>query len=104
MSTTMNVTGLVIGAAAFLCIGVFHPIVIKAEYYWGVRCWWLFLMFGIGCLAGSLFANGVVPAALLGVAGFSSLWSIIELFKQCERVRKGWFPRNPKRRCDSDKV
>ena len=98
----MNVTGLVIGAAAFLCIGVFHPIVIKAEYYWGVRCWWLFLMFGIGCLAGSLFANGVVPAALLGVAGFSSLWSIIELFKQHERVRKGWFPRNPKR--DSDKV
>ena len=100
----MNVTGLVIGAAAFLCIGVFHPIVIKAEYYWGVRCWWLFLMFGIGCLAGSLFANGVVPAALLGVAGFSSLWSIIELFKQHERVRKGWFPRNPKRKCDSDKV
>ncbi len=98
----MNVTGLVIGAAAFLCIGVFHPIVIKAEYYWGVRCWWLFLMFGIGCLAGSLFANGVVPAALLGVAGFSSLWTIIELFKQRERVRKGWFPRNPKR--DSDKV
>ena len=98
----MNVTGLVIWAAAFLCIGVFHPIVIKAEYYWGVRCWWLFLMFGIGCLAGSLFANGVVPAALLGVAGFSSLWSIIELFKQRERVRKGWFPRNPKR--DSDKV
>ena len=37
----MNVTGLVIGAAAFLCIGVFHPIVIKAEYYWGVRCWWV---------------------------------------------------------------
>ena len=100
----MNVRGLVIGAAAFLCIGVFHPIVIKAEYYWGVRCWWLFLMFGIGCLAGSLFANGVVPAALLGVAGFSSLWSIIELFKQRERVRKGWFPRNPKRKCDSDKV
>ena len=100
----MNVTGLVIGAAAFLCIGVFHPIVIKAEYYWGVRCWWLFLLFGIGCLAGCLFANGVVPAAILGVAGFSSLWSIIELFKQRERVRKGWFPRNPKRKCDSDKV
>jgi hypothetical protein len=100
----MNVTGLIIGAAAFLCIGVFHTIVIKAEYYWGVRCWWLFLLFGIGCLAGSLFANGVVPAALMGVAGFSSLWSIIELFKQRERVRKGWFPRNPKRKCDSDKV
>lgn len=93
----MNITGILIGAAAFLCIGVFHPIVIKAEYYWGVRCWWLFLLFGVGCMVASLFAGGVVLAALLGVAGFSSLWSIIELFKQRKRVEKGWFPRNPKR-------
>ncbi len=93
----MNITGILIGAAAFLCIGVFHPIVIKAEYYWGVRCWWLFLLFGIGCVVASLFAGVVVLAALLGVAGFSSLWSIIELFKQRKRVEKGWFPRNPKR-------
>ena len=93
----MNITGILIGAAAFLCIGVFHPIVIKTEYYWGVRCWWLFLLFGIGCVVASLFAGGVVLAALLGVAGFSSLWSIIELFKQRKRVEKGWFPRNPKR-------
>ena len=63
----------------------------------GVRCWWLFLLFGLGCIVASLLAKGVVLAALLGVAGFSSLWSIIELFKQRERVRKGWFPRNPKR-------
>jgi len=94
----MNITGVLIGAAAFLCIGVFHPIVIKAEYYLGVRCWWLFLLLGIGCIVTSLFAGGVVAAALLGVAGFSSLWSIIELFKQRKRVEKGWFPRNPKRR------
>lgn len=94
----MNITGVLIGAAAFLCIGVFHPIVIKAEYYLGVRCWWLFLLLGIGCIVASLFAGGVVAAALLGVAGFSSLWSIIELFKQRKRVEKGWFPRNPKRR------
>ena len=39
----------------------------------------------------------------MGVAGFSSLWSIIELFKQKKRVERGWFPRNPKRRYDSDK-
>lgn len=62
-----------------------------------MRCWWLFLLFGIGCVVASLFAGGVVLAALLGVAGFSSLWSIIELFKQRKRVEKGWFPRNPKR-------
>ncbi len=93
----MDFTGLIIGAATFLCIGVFHPIVIKAEYYWGVRCWWMFLLFGLGCIVGSLLVGGMITAAVLGVAGFSGLWSIIELFKQRERVKKGWFPRNPKR-------
>ena len=98
VDTAMNFTGLVIGISAFLCIGVFHPIVIKAEYYWGVRCWWLFMLFGVGCIVCSLFVDGVVWTSLLGVAGFSSLWSIIELFKQRRRVEKGWFPRNPNRK------
>jgi len=34
----MNFTGIIIGVASFLCIGLFHPVVIKAEYYLGVRC------------------------------------------------------------------
>ena len=93
----MNVTGLVIGAAAFLCIGVFHPIVIKAEYYWGVRCWWMFLLLGVACIAASLLVAEVILSTILGVVAFSAFWSILELFKQKERVAKGWFPKNPKR-------
>ncbi|HQG67393.1 MAG TPA: DUF4491 family protein, partial [Paludibacteraceae bacterium] len=31
--------GLLIGIAVFLMIGIFHPLVIKAEYYWGIRSW-----------------------------------------------------------------
>ncbi|MBQ1209304.1 MAG: DUF4491 family protein [Bacteroidales bacterium] len=61
----MNYTGLLVGLGAFACIGLFHPLVIKAEYH-------------------------------LGVFGFSSFWSIHELFKQKERVQKGWFPAKPK--------
>lgn len=99
----MNFTGLIIGLSTFLCIGVFHPIVIKAEYYWGVKCWWVFLLVGMGCVVGSLFVQGLYLPTLMGVAGFSSLWSIIELFKQKKRVERGWFPRNPKRRYDNDK-
>ncbi|MBQ9963354.1 MAG: DUF4491 family protein, partial [Alistipes sp.] len=34
----MNFTGIIIGVATFLIIGLFHPIVIKAEYYIGTRC------------------------------------------------------------------
>ncbi|MCR4829018.1 MAG: DUF4491 family protein [Bacteroidales bacterium] len=93
----MNFYGLIIGATTFLCIGAFHPLVIKAEYYWGVGCWWLFLLAGLGCIAGSLFVQNDILSTLLGVVAFSSLWSILELFKQRKRVEKGWFPKNPKR-------
>ena len=31
--------GIIIGISTFLIIGLFHPVVIKAEYYWGTRCW-----------------------------------------------------------------
>ena len=94
----MNFTSIIIGAASFLCIGVFHPIVIKAEYYFGTKCWWVFLLVGLGCIAGSLLVAKMIPSTILGVVAFSCLWSIVELFQQRKRVRKGWFPKNPKRK------
>ena len=45
----------------------------------------------------SVFVDNVIGAATLAVVGFSCLWSIGELKEQEERVRKGWFPANPKR-------
>lgn len=92
----MNYEGLIIGIATFLIIGLFHPIVIKAEYYFGVRCWWVFMIAGIVGVAGSLFVDGTILSTLLGVFAFSSFWSIGELFEQRERVRKGWFPKREK--------
>lgn len=93
----MNFSGIIIGAATFLCIGMFHPIVIKAEYHFGVGCWWAFLLAGLICTSVSLFIENMVLSTLLGVVAFSSFWSILELFKQRGRVKKGWFPQNPKR-------
>ena len=90
--------GLIIGIFTFLIIGLFHPIVIKCEYYFGTRCWWIFLVIGIGVAAASLFIPHEVISPLLGVTAFSSFWTIKELFEQEERVRKGWFPKNPKRK------
>ena len=81
-----------------MCIGLFHPIVIKAEDYFGTRCWWVFLLVAIVCIAGSLFTAAAIPSTVLGVVAFSSLWSILELFKQRKRVEKGWFPKNPNRK------
>ncbi len=92
-----NYQGLIIGICTFLIIGLFHPIVIKAEYYWGTRCWWVFLLLGIVGTLLSIAIAQVLASSLLGVFAFSSFWSIKELFEQEERVKKGWFPKNPKR-------
>ncbi len=89
--------GLGIGVASFLIIGLFHPIVIKAEYYFGTSVWWMFLVLGFIGIALSIIVSNLLFSAILGVFAFSSFWSIKELFEQRERVRKGWFPKNPKR-------
>ena len=93
----LNGSGLLIGLASFLLIGLFHPIVIKCEYYFSDRIWPVFLAGGVVFCTASLFAENPTLSAILGVAGFTSLWSIHELKQQTKRVKKGWFPRNPKR-------
>ena len=48
--------------------------------------------------AAALWVTDVLLSSLLGVFAFSSFWSIKEVFEQRERVRKGWFPANPRRK------
>ncbi len=91
-------SGLLLAVATFLTIGIFHPIVIKAEYHFGTRPWWIFLLLGLACITGSLLISNLICSALLGVLGASFLWGIGELFAQKKRVEKGWFPMNSKRR------
>lgn len=93
--------GLLLGLATFLVIGIFHPIVVKTYYHFGTRPWWLFLLLGVGGAAAALFIESLFWSALCGIVGFSSLWTVKELFEQRERVRKGWFPENPKRKSPS---
>ena len=93
-----NFSGIIIGVATFLVIGLFHPLVIKAEYYIGVKSWWLFLVLGILSGVASLLVANLIISILLGVVAFSSFWSIGEVFQQRKRVEKGWFPANPKRK------
>ena len=93
-----HLAGLFIGICTFLIIGLFHPVVVKAEYYWGTKCWWIFLVLGIAGVIASLSIDNVILSSLLGVFAFSSFWTIKEGFVQEERVQKGWFPKNPKRK------
>ena len=93
----LNWSGILIGLTSFIVIGVFHPVVIKCEYYFSDRVWPVFLAGGLAFCAASLFVERPLLSSVLGVVGFSLLWSIRELKQQTRRVEKGWFPRNPKR-------
>jgi len=93
----MDFQGLMIGVITFVIIGIFHPIVIKSEYYIGKKIWPAFLALGILCIVLSLFANNVVVSAVFGITGFTFFWSIKEIIEQEERVKKGWSPANPKK-------
>lgn len=94
----INFEGIIVGLSTFLIIGIFHPIVIKAEYHFGKGCWWVFALAGVLFCALSLFLDDFVWSTIAGVIGFSCFWSIHELFEQEQRVAKGWFPANPKRK------
>ncbi|HBN46154.1 MAG TPA: DUF4491 domain-containing protein [Prevotella sp.] len=100
----MYFTGLIIAVCTFLIIGFCHPLVIKAEYYYGTRPWVVFLVVGVACVIASLLIEQTVASALIGVLGASLLWSIGELFSQKKRVEKGWFPMNPKRKNEYQKI
>jgi hypothetical protein len=93
----MYFTGIIIAICTFLTIGIWHPIVIKTEYYWGTRPWIVYLVIGLAAIVAALFIESTLISAVVGVFGASALWGIGELFEQKKRVERGWFPQNPKR-------
>lgn len=94
----LNFDGLAIGILTFVIIGISHPAVTKGEYYFGTKIWWAFLILGIAGIVVAVLVENITASAILGVFAFTCLWGIKEIFEQEERVRKGWFPRNPKRK------
>ena len=95
---SFNWDALLLGAASFLIIGLFHPLVIKGEYYFGKGIWPWFLAAGLGFLLAAAVCPWSFVAVLLALVAFFCFWSIKELFEQEQRVKRGWFPANPKRR------
>lgn len=100
----LSMDGIIIGVIAFILIGIFHPLVIWGEYYFGRRCWPVFLLVGIICLAVSTFVQYVIASAVLGITGMCCLWSILELKQQEKRVAKGWFPKREDKKDDEERT
>ncbi|UKI39429.1 MAG: DUF4491 family protein [Alistipes putredinis] len=99
-----NLTGLIIGAATFLVIGLFHPLVIKGEYYFGVQCWWVFMLAGAGFMCGALLLEK--RTSLVDLRRDGILVSVVHrrAFSLNGAVwKKGWFPSNPKKKTKCDK-
>ena len=93
--TEWHIMGLTVGLATFLIIGLFHPLVIKGYYYFGLRCRTWFAVAGAVFLAVCVLVEEQILSILAGVTSFSCFWSILEVTQQAERVRKGWFPKGP---------
>lgn len=96
----MSLFGLILGAFMLLVIGSGHILIIKGEYHYGTKLWPIFLLIAFSCIIPSILIGDDFISGILGILGFTFLWSIHELFKQKERVKKGWFPMNPKKRYD----
>jgi hypothetical protein len=94
----VNISGLYLGLFMLFSIGFGFFWVIKVEYYWGARLWKAVLSLGLLICLASLFVSSFAASALLGILGGSVVWGATELPAQEQRVRRGTFPANPRRR------
>jgi len=95
---SINLSGLIVGGATFLIIIFGRWACIAGEYYFTKKLWIAFLISGIASLIASLLIETMIPASLLSIFGLTMLWGIHEIIEQEERVAKGWFPVNPKKK------
>ncbi len=94
----MNFIGILIGLFTALVIGVGFVWVIKLEYYVGAHLAKPVAAVGALVILLSLVMPDFVSSALVGVTGGSIVWGATELPDQQERVARGMFPANPKKR------
>ena len=78
----MNYSGILVGAAVFLSIGICHPLVIKMEYQWGKQSWWVWLVAGLAFCTLSLLVQNDILSIIIGGFAFCCLWGIHEMFLQ----------------------
>lgn len=95
---SINLIGVIIGMASFLIIVFARYSCIVGEYYFTKKLWIAFLIIGISAVFGSFLMTNIILSTIVAIIGFNYLWGINEIIEQEQRVNKGWFPKNPKRR------
>ncbi len=73
--------GIIIGVATFFLIGIFHPLVIKGEYYFGRKINKYFIIVGIIFVALSIYIKSLIPSIFAGVIACCCFWSVGEVIR-----------------------
>ncbi len=102
----MNFAGIIVGIVTIGSIAIYHPLVIRWEYRFGLKARWLFAVLGVLGIAGAFLIHYLVSDIFWQQTGetacmvfaFSSFWSVVEVGFQRKRVLKGRFPSNPNRK------
>jgi hypothetical protein len=94
----VNTTGIVLGLFTALAIGLGFVWVIKLEYYVGAWVAKAVIVLGAIVTLASLFVPSFTASAVVGILGGTIIWGGTELPLQAERVKKGLFPANPRKR------
>jgi len=95
---TINLIGIIVGLASFLIIMFARYSCIVGEYYFTKKLWIAFLVIGIMGIIISFLLINIILSTVVAIVAFNYLWGINEIIEQENRVKKGWFPKNPKRR------
>ena len=81
-----------------MAIGLGYVWVIRLEYHVGACVAKAVAALGIAVVLASLFIPSFVLSAIVGIVGGTLVWGATELPRQEERVTRGLFPANPRKR------
>ncbi|TAJ14421.1 DUF4491 family protein [Marinilabiliaceae bacterium JC017] len=95
---TLNLSGIILGLSTILSIWLGRWACIKGEYLFTKKIWILFLIIGIIMAGLALFTSSIIFSAIFSIIAFVFWWGIPEVIEQEQRVNKGWFTSNPKRK------
>lgn len=77
----MQTAGIVIGVVSLVLIGFGHWWVKQLLRRFGVYSWLAIAVVGLILVNASLFISDVLISAMLGVAGFTTLWGAYEIIQ-----------------------
>ncbi len=84
---TWQWAGPTLAVVTFATIGVGHVLVRRLHARFGTRPGWPLIVLGLAALAGSLFVENNLVAAVVGITAITIFWDGVEIFRQEKRMQ-----------------